>query len=137
MENQLITLSFKERNFCAEYIRDMNHRDAAERSGFSPNMGAVLMKNEFVLAEISRLVSLKAEDALISIEEVISSIIDIREDAMRLVTKRDGNLAMTSRPDALKANELLGKYLGLFAQQIDVNANVKHVYIRGEDELID
>src|SRR5262249_18086577 len=104
----------RKRRFAKEYMRDLNQRQAAIRTGFSQvsagNSGHRLMKDRYVQEQIAKA---QAEFAIkydITEAKMIRSIIDIGEEA-----RATGNHAV-----ALKAKELIGRHIGMWPNKAEV-----------------
>jgi phage terminase small subunit len=102
----------RKRRFAKEYMRDLNQRQAAIRTGFSQvsagNSGHRLMKDRYVQEQIAKA---QAEFAIkydITEAKIIRSIIDIGEEA-----RAAGNHAV-----ALKAKELVGRHIGMWPNTV-------------------
>ena len=102
----------RKRRFVKEYMRDLNQRQAAIRTGFSQvsagNSGHRLMKDRYVQEQIAKA---QAEFAIkydITEAKIIRSIIDIGEEA-----RAAGNHAV-----ALKAKELVGRHIGMWPNTV-------------------
>src|SRR5271165_758583 len=107
------SLTFKQKNFCIEYLKDHNGTQAAIRAGYSAHtaneQAARLLAKVSVRAEITRRQERVAEKVELTAEYVLTGI---RDQCERCATKN---------PSAyLKGMELLGKHLKLFT---DVSEN--------------
>ena len=120
-------LTPKQQRFVNEYLVDLNATQAAIRSGYSPKtaneQGARLVANVSVKAAIQA--AIKAREARIEItqDKVMDDIECIKQDAMRQVADKDGNMGMANHAAALKAAELQGKHLGMFREKIEHMGN--------------
>src|SRR5262245_58942962 len=110
---QALSLARK-RRFVKEYMRDLNQRQAAIRTGFSQvsagNSGHRLMKDRYVQEQIAKA---QAEFAIkydITEAKIIRSIIDLGEEA-----RAAGNHAV-----ALRAKELIGRHIGMWSNKAEV-----------------
>jgi len=104
-------LTAKRQRFCDEYLVDLNATQAAIRAGYSPKtaqeQSARLLSNVIVAAYIvSRQAELR-EKTGITQEEVVSTFRELRDEA------RDAG----DFGNALRANENLGKHLGIYAPE--------------------
>lgn len=108
-------LTDRQASFCREYVLDFNATQAAIRAGYSKNGAAVqasqLLTNPNVQSHIATLAAKVCDKAEITAEEVLKGIKGIATSK----ESRDG--------DRLKAWELLGKYLKLFTDKVEVSAS--------------
>lgn len=112
--------------FVREYCADpkTGKEEAARKAGYSKTRAAItaceLMKNAEVQTEIERLMNKRIEkiDAVaVSPESVLRELADIIEAAK---TAGAGHWQMQAR---LKATELIGKYLKMFTEKVEVGPN--------------
>jgi phage terminase small subunit len=106
--------------FAAEYVKDWNATQAAQRAGYSAktaySQGQRLLKNVEVRAEIDRLSADIADQNDVKVREIIGGLRRIAfapEDAR------------VSNSDRLRALELLGKYKAMFTDSTNITDTVK------------
>ncbi|MEW6171868.1 MAG: terminase small subunit [Bacillota bacterium] len=103
-------LTDKQRAFAVEYLVDLNATQAAIRAGYSPSWAvkcaAKLLQKPHIAAEIQRGMDARKKRAQVTAESVIGELADIAFSA--------------GRRDKVKALELLGKYLRLFVDRMEV-----------------
>ena len=108
-------LTPKQRMFVAEYLIDLSATQAAIRAGYSKRtanrIGPENLSKPVIAAAIEQAVNDRSEKLSLSAEDVIQSILSIRQMAIA-----DKELA-----NALKANELLGKHLKLFTDKTELS----------------
>lgn len=128
--------------FCQEYLIDCNPREAARRAGYSvaaSSAGYSLLQADHVAERIKVLQAERAEKLKITAEWVLTNLRTIAERCMELepVLEKTGSQRMTLdaegdiRPvvqfnstGALRAFELIGKHLGMFAEKIEHSGSV-------------
>ena len=121
-------LSQKQKRFGREYMVDFNVADAYVRAGYSKNGaqsgGSRLLRDSRIQAYIEELGVEAAERADLTIDSVLKNL---RED-------RKAARAANQYGPAVRADELLGKYLAMFT---DVSKNVVVDDIPPEDAITD
>lgn len=121
-------LTTKQQRFVDEYLVDLNATQAAIRAGYSIStaneQGARLLVNVSVQANIQSAMKIRKERTEITQDKVIADIERIKQDAMRLVPDKDGNMTMANHSAALKAAELQGRHLGMFNYKIEVAGTI-------------
>lgn len=127
----LAKLTPKEEHFCREYVLDYNGTKAAIRSGYkksnAANQATRLLKKAEVSARVRELQQEMAERLMLSQDYVVTQLIqtynECKEATPVLKYNYDtGEMEETGKyqfdsKGAIKALELLGKHLGMFAQQ--------------------
>jgi phage terminase small subunit len=106
-------LNNKQEAFCREYMIDMNATAAYIRAGYKEvgagtNAGRMI-KNDHIIARLAELAIERCDKNDITAQMVLDGIKEIATDK----DARDG--------DKLKAWELLGKYLKLFTDRVEVD----------------
>lgn len=113
-----MALKARQRAFADEYLVDLNATLAARRAGYGAKyarqQGTVLMKNPEVKALITAGLKERATRNALTGDEVIGNIRRLGSEAELM-----GNI-----PAALKAQELLGKYLKLFTEQVELHGKI-------------
>jgi phage terminase small subunit len=113
-----LELTPRQKAFVKEYLKDLNGAQAAIRSGYSPKTARHQAQRLLTKAHVARAVqdgmTRRAKKVDLTAENILESIMDIRQMAV------DQN----KLPDALKANELLGKHLKLFTDRLEHTGNV-------------
>ncbi len=119
-------LSQKQKRFGREYMVDFNVADAYVRAGYSKNGaqsgGSRLLRDSRIQAYIAELEAEATERAGLTVDGVLKNL---RED--RDAARKAGQFG-----PAVRADELMGKYLAMFT---DVNKNVDVVDIPVEDAI--
>jgi phage terminase small subunit len=113
-------LTAKQEKFCQEYIIDLNATNAAIRAGYSVKAAHVtssrLLRNAKVMHIIAKKRQVIAEKTEINAENILNSLIQIREKC-----QEEDDRGKIDSSGALKANELLGKHIGMFTQKIEAS----------------
>jgi len=97
--------------FVREYVKDYNAGEAAVRAGYSPHSSRqkgyhLLRENPLIIKELERLQGRAEDRALITVEQVVRDLIEIKNTCMA-----DGQAA-----NATRALELLGKHLAMWTE---------------------
>lgn len=148
------TLNIKQEMFCREYLVDLNATQAAIRAGYSKKTARQIAAQNLLKPNITkRLAQMMKERAYkvdLNVEYVLNNIIEISERCMQKSPvmvgygkDRDQAKEYVDDPEhgkvlanvwefdsagALKAQELLGKYLQIFVEkkQVEHTGEVKH-----------
>lgn len=128
----------KHERFCQEYVIDYNGTRAAMRAGYSERNAATqagrLLKKAEVLARVRELQHEQLERLSISADYVILRLLETLERCMQAVPVmiwdpergckvESGEYTFDSK-GALRALELIGKYLGMFEDRVNVSARI-------------
>lgn len=109
-------LNAKQRAFTVEYMKDKNATQAAIRAGYSEktarSIGNELLAKPDIQKAIKDLENAAQTRAGITVEKIVERINKIAEDPNTLPR------------DRLKADELLGKYLGMFTEKVEMKGQL-------------
>lgn len=109
-------LNAKQRAFTVEYMKDKNATQAAIRAGYSAktaySQGWDLLRKPEIIEAIEELEKAAQTKAGITVEKIVERINRIAEDPE------------ASHRDKLKADELLGKYLGMFTERVEMKGQI-------------
>ncbi len=109
-------MNAKQRAFTVEYMKDKNATQAAIRAGYSEktarSIGNELLAKPDIKTAIEELEKAAQAKAGITIEKIVERINRIAEDPNTLPR------------DRLKADELLGKYLGMFTERVEMKGQL-------------
>ncbi len=117
----------RQKQFCKEYIIDLNSSAAAVRAGYSEKtarqMGSKLLTKANIQEYMQKLMDRRAKKVQISAENVLEDILDTRDTCKNMMTitgDHGGKLFGAALSGRNKANELLGKHLKLFTDKIEL-----------------
>ncbi len=132
-------LTAKQQAFVEEYLVDLNATQAAIRAGYSPDtaqqMGSENLSKPVIATAIAELMAERSKRTEITAFNVLGDITTIKARCMQTspVIDKAGNHVMIETEDgeivpaykfdptnALKANELLGKHLGMFTDKHEI-----------------
>jgi phage terminase small subunit len=109
-------LNAKQRAFTVEYMKDKNATQAAIRAGYSKktaySQGFDLLRKPEVMQAIEEMDKAAQTRAGITVDKIVERINKIAEDPTALPR------------DRLKADELLGKYLGMFTEKVEMKGEI-------------
>lgn len=116
MKEVAMGLNAKQRAFTVEYMKDKNATQAAIRAGYSAktarSIANELLTKPDIVKAIKELESAAQVKAGLTVEKIVERINRIAEDPD--VAPRD----------RLKADELLGKYLGMFTEKVEMKGQI-------------
>ena len=106
----------KQRAFAVEYVKDRNATQAAIRAGYSKktaySKGNQLLKIIEVQALIKELEDAAAARSAVTVDKIVNRLNKIAEDPR------------AKDADKIRADELLGKYLGMFTDKVQVSGQL-------------
>ncbi len=131
--------------FCQEYIVDYNGTQAAKRAGYAEKTASVqasrLLRNDKVLSRVRVIQKERLEKLALTQESVLLNLLEVYDRCMQNHPVKEwdyekgeytekGNYEFDSK-GALRALELLGKHLAMFAQKVEHSGSVE----TGNNEL--
>ena len=120
-------LTPKQSRFVDEYLLHLNATQAAIRAGYSEKtaryQASVMLTKHNISSAIQEGQKLAQSRNHRTMDDVLSDLRAIAQDAMQKVPDKDGNLAMINHHAAIKAFELEGKHYGGFVARQDVTSN--------------
>lgn len=113
----------KQRAFTVEYVKDRNATQAAIRAGYSAksaySQAHDLLKKPEIMEAIEELENAAAARAGITVDAIV--------ERLNKIASNPGEKAS----DRIRADELLGKYLGMFSEKVQVSGSLN----TGADKL--
>ena len=129
--------------FCQEYLKDLNITQAGIRAGYSTKSAKQHCSKLFAKPEIQERIAclkeIRMNELGLDAYYVLKNLKSIAERCMQgeQVTDREGEPVFVQGPDekyaalykfdsqgAIKANELIGKHIGMFVEQKKINVEV-------------
>lgn len=108
-------LTYKQKNFCQEFIKDFNASAACRRAGYETKypdkMGAELLRKDSIRMAVDALLEERSNEISVSVDYVLRKLVHQLEKA------EDKDQAMI----VLRAAELLGKHLGMFKEKTEIS----------------
>lgn len=125
------SLTSRQKRFIREYLIDLNGTQAAIRAGYSvpsaPQLAYELLHNPLVSAHVEKLQDARAEALALKADDVLASLLEIRERCMTAEEVTEWNFAKKcfegtgeyrfDSAGANRATELIGKHLGMFTDK--------------------
>lgn len=109
-------MNAKQRAFAVEYVKDRNATQAAIRAGYSAktaySQAHDLLKKPEIQSLIKELEDAAAERSAITVDRIVERLNKIAEDPR------------AKDSDRIRADELLGKYLGMFTEKVNLSGSV-------------
>ena len=131
-------LTRKQKGFVAEFLQIGNGTQSAIKAGYAKGSARVIACRNLKKENIKEEIQSAAEKLNINAEFVLKNIKRATEISGKTYQKTMGNgdnvvfvEDMVDAPTFLKANDLLGKHLKLFTEQVEVKAQVE---IESSDE---
>jgi phage terminase small subunit len=133
-----LKLEEREEIFCREYIKTLKvvkaylcaYPDAKYDS--ARTQGSRMFAKPNIVQRISELIEERSERLEIDADNVLSSILDIREKCMQEKAVKDHEGKETGEyvfnaSSALKANELIGRHIGMWNDKLDITSKNKSI----------
>lgn len=139
-------LTDKQDAFCREYLADLNQTQAAIRAGYSPKtartIGGENMQKPAIRDRILALMKKRAERAEVTADWVLARLVENVERSMQSepVLDHEGEPTGEYRYHGTVANralELLGKHMGMFAENLNLRTPDGPVEITVTRRVID
>ena len=109
-------MTAKQEAFAIEYLKDKNATQAAIRAGYSAKTAYSIGCEMLRKPEIQEIIRAKQEEAVKNAEVSVDWIVrQCKEIASNVLTKD---------ADKLRALELLGKYLGMFTDRVEMKGQL-------------
>ena len=126
-------LTTKQKKFTAEYIKTGNGTQAAIKAGYAKKSARVAACKNITKDNIKQTIQSAAEKLGINAEYVLGNLKEIADFNKKMVFAPIVSAGQTvgikeemiDAQASIKANDLLGKHLKLFTDQIEIKAEVK------------
>ncbi len=122
----------KQKKFCIEYLKDLNATQAAKRSGYSENTAWSQGYENLKKPEIKARIDSELEEAMCESKAAIKSkIIDelkeiaFTDSGIELLRNKECEVYDVRITDKLKALDMLGKYVAMFTEKIELSSDPK------------
>ena len=129
MSTERKKLTAKQKQFCQEYLIDLNASAAARRAGYSPRTafraGQENMQKPAIQETIQKAIEERSNRTQITADQILQALKDIVEDS----TKLDDSGKMLDASAACRALELLGKHLRMFVDRVEKKEKI-NVYVK-------
>ncbi len=113
---ELTGLKPKKANFVIEYCKDFSARRAAEASGFSPDTGYQLLKDEGIDAAIGNILTERLEASHIDAEWALMEAVD-----NHMIARQQGNISASNTALSLVIKH---KFVdGFAAEKVELNSD--------------
>jgi phage terminase small subunit len=121
-------LTGKQKKFCIEYLKDLNATQAAIRAGYSEDTAYSIGWENLKKPEIKEIIDKELETAMgesrASLKaRIIGELKDVAftDSGIELLKNKDGDIYDIRITDKLKAIDMLGKYLGIWTDKIELS----------------
>lgn len=136
----------KQKKFCIEYLKDLNATQAAIRAGFSKNSAAEIGYEYLRKPHIKKYIDLELDDVMQESKtqlktRIIKELKDVSFTGVGIdLIEKDGVVIDVRITDKLKAIDMLGKYLAMWTEKIELSGDkekpvlISIAEIMGKDE---
>lgn len=109
-------MTAKQEAFAIEYLKDKNATQAAIRAGYSAKTARSIACEMLARPDIQEFVRAKQDEARKNATVTVDGIVDqLREIASNVLAKDS---------DRIRALELIGKYLGMFTERVEMKGQI-------------
>ena len=109
-------MTAKQEAFAIEYLKDKNATQAAIRAGYSAKTARSIACEMLARSDIQEFVRAKQEEMRANAVVTVDGIVDqLREIASNVLAKDS---------DRIRALELIGKYLGMFTERVEMKGQI-------------
>lgn len=106
----------KQEAFAIEYLKDKNATQAAIRAGYSKKTARSIACEMLARPDIQQFVRERQEEALRNATVTVDGIVDQLRDIAANPLSKDS--------DRIRALELIGKYLGMFTERVEMKGQI-------------
>lgn len=109
-------MTAKQEAFAIEYLKDKNATQAAIRAGYSKKTAASIAWELLERPDVKQFIGAKQEEALKNATVTVDGIVEqLKEIAANPLSKDS---------DRIRALELIGKYLGMFTEKVEMKGQI-------------
>jgi phage terminase small subunit len=109
-------MTAKQEAFALEYLKDKNATQAAIRAGYSAKTARSIACEMLARPDIQEFVRTKQEEARKNATITVDGIVDQLQEIASNVLAKDA--------DRIRALELIGKYLGMFTERVEMKGQL-------------
>lgn len=109
-------MTAKQETFAIEYLKDKNATQAAIRAGYSKKTAASIAWELLEKPDIKEFIRQKQEEAVKNAEISIDWVVNQCKEIAQNILAKDA--------DKLRALELIGKYLGMFTEKVEMKGQI-------------
>lgn len=135
-------MTSQQKQFCDEYLIDLNGTQAAIRAGYSANTARVQASQMLDLDDVKQYISERQQKVsnklAYSLEKVLTNFVEVYERCMQGTPVLDFDGKPTGEwkfepMAALKANENIGKHLGFYKLDNDQKKDAIQIVVDNKD----
>ena len=139
-------LTPKQKDFCEQYVVDLNGKQAAIRAGYSAKTAKEIacenLTKPNIMKYLAKLIAKRSDKTEITAEYVLTGLQEVAERCLQRVPvlDKDGKETGEWRFEASGANrslELLGRHLEMFTDKLKVDENIIIIVEDLRDKNID
>lgn len=109
-------MTAKQEAFAIEYLKDKNATQAAIRAGYSKKTAAAIGWELLENPNIQQIIRAKQEEARKNATITVDGIVEQLQEIASNVLSKDS--------DRIRALELIGKYLGMFTEKVEMKGQI-------------
>ena len=109
-------MTAKQEAFAIEYLKDKNATQAAIRAGYSKKTAAAIGWELLEHPNIQQIIREKQEEARRNATITVDGIVEQLQEIASNVLSKDS--------DRIRALELIGKYLGMFTEKVEMKGQI-------------
>lgn len=109
-------MTAKQEAFAIEYLKDKNATQAAIRAGYSKKTAASIAWELLEKPDVKEFIGRHQEEARKNATVTVDGIVDQLRDIASNIMAKDS--------DRIRALELIGKYLGMFTERVEMKGQI-------------
>ena len=109
-------MTTKQEAFAIEYLKDKNATQAAIRAGYSAKTARSIACEMLARPDVQEFVRVKQEEARKNATITVDGIVEQLQEIASNVLSKDA--------DRIRALELIGKYLGMFTERVEMKGQI-------------